>query len=118
MSSVSSFLVIARVEHQLGTINSDFEEFEEAQKHLQSAFKTYKAVLGVTDEETMCAHMAAGMAARMAGNLQDAKEILEESVPKGYYKYARFAMVAEQNEKTQGHYGLGPGLLRLYYGKL
>ena len=50
----------------------------------------------------MRAHMAAGMAARMAGNLQDAKEILEESVPKGYYKYARFAMVAEQNEKNSG----------------
>ena len=74
---------MARVEHQLGAINSDFEEFEEAQKHLRSAFETYKAILGVTDEVTMRAHMAAGMAARMAGNLQDAKEILEESVPEG-----------------------------------
>ena len=79
----SFFSVIAQVGHELGMIHHDLEEFEEAQKHLQSVFETYKALLRLTDKETKGAHMAAGMATRMAGNLHDAKKILEEPLPEG-----------------------------------
>ena len=60
-----------------GMIHLDLEEFEEAQKRLQSSFATYKAVYGVKDKRTMGAHLWFAMAARLAGNLQHAKEILE-----------------------------------------
>ena len=36
----------------------------------------------------------------MAGKLQDAKEILEDSLPKGN-KYVIFSIVAKQNETTK-----------------
>ena len=63
--------------HVLGLICLDLEEFEEAQKYLQSCFASRIEILGVKDERTMGAHLWVAMAARLVGNLQDAKEILE-----------------------------------------
>ena len=50
------------------------EEFEEARKQLQSSFETRKAIHGVLAKKTM---LKVAMAARLMGNLQDAKELLE-----------------------------------------
>ena len=55
----------------------DLEEFEEAQKYFQHSFATYKEVYGAKDKTTMRAHLGVVTAARLAGNLQHAKEILE-----------------------------------------
>ena len=68
---------MASAQLRLGVIHLELEEFEEAQKHLQSSFATHKAVYGVEHEDTMEAHLRVAMAARLAGNLQHAKEILE-----------------------------------------
>ena len=68
---------MARAQHCLGMIHLELEELEEAQKHLQSSFATHKAVYGVKDKDTVGAHLCFAMAARLAGNLQHAKEILE-----------------------------------------
>ena len=89
------YTAIAYALHELGAIHSDLEEFEEAQKCLQSAFETYKSVLGVTNKETFLLRMEAGKSARMAGKLQDAKEILEDSLPKGKYN----SIVAKQKKQ-------------------
>ena len=61
----------------LGMIHLELEDLEEAQRHLQSSFATQKAVYGVKHKYTMQAHLWAAMAARLAGKLQHAKEILE-----------------------------------------
>ena len=50
------------------------EEFEEARKQLQSSFETRKAIHGVLDKKTM---LKVAMAARLMGNLQGAKELLD-----------------------------------------
>ena len=71
---------MASVQYLLGMMHLQLEEFEEAQKYLQSSIATYKAVYGVKDKETMRAHLGFAMAARLAGNLQRAKEILETAV--------------------------------------
>ena len=55
----------------------ELEEFEEAQKHMQGFFETHKALYGVKDMRTTGAYLEVAMAARLAGNLQHAKEILE-----------------------------------------
>ena len=55
----------------------ELEEFEEAQKHMQGFFETHKALYGVKDMRTTGAYLAVAMAARLAGNLQHANEILE-----------------------------------------
>ena len=68
---------MSSVQHCLGMIQLELEEFEEAQKHLQSSFATRKTVYGVKDERTRQVHLDVAMAARLAGNLQHAKEILE-----------------------------------------
>ena len=68
---------MAPAQHCLGMIHLDLEEFEEAQKHLQSSFATRKKVYGVKDKDTRQARLWFAMAARLAGNLQHAKEILE-----------------------------------------
>ena len=68
---------MALAELQLGNIHLDLEEFAEAQKHLQSSYATHKAVYGVKDKDTRKAHLGVARAARLAGNLPDAKEILE-----------------------------------------
>ena len=68
---------MAPAQHCLGMIHLELEEFEEAQKHLQSSFATRKAVYGVQHKDTRQAHLWFAMAARLAGNLQHAKEILE-----------------------------------------
>ena len=68
---------MAAAQYGLGMIHLDLEEFEEAQKHLQSSFATYKTVYGVKDMNTVGAHRGVAMAARLAGNLQRAKKILE-----------------------------------------
>ena len=68
---------MADVQLHLGVIHLDLEEFEEAQKHLQHSFATHKEAYGVKDKRTMRAHLGVAMAARLAGNLQHAKEILE-----------------------------------------
>ena len=64
-------------ERCLGMIHLELEEFEEAQKHLQSSFATRKEAYGVKDRRTMRVHLRVAMAARLAGKLQHAKEILE-----------------------------------------
>ena len=62
----------------LGMIHLDLEEFEEAQTYLQSFFETWKAVYGgVKVKKIMGVCLKVGMATRLAGNIQDAKEILE-----------------------------------------
>jgi len=58
-------------------IHLELEEFEEAQKHMQGSFETHKALYGVKDMRTTGAYLEVAMAARLAGNLQHAKEILE-----------------------------------------
>ena len=68
---------MVEVQLVLGLIYLDLEGFEEAQKNLQSSFASHKAFWGVKDERTMTAYLWVAMAARLAGNLQDAKEILE-----------------------------------------
>ena len=68
---------MAPVQFHLGMFHLELDEFEEAQKHLQHSFATYKEAYGVKDERTMQAHLRVAMAARLAGNLQHAKEILE-----------------------------------------
>ena len=55
----------------------ELEEFEEAQKHMQGFFETHKALYGIKDMRTTGAYLEVAMAARLAGNLQHAKEILE-----------------------------------------
>ena len=55
----------------------ELDEFEEAQKHMQGSFETHKALYGVKDKRTTGAYLEVAMAARLAGNLQHAKEILE-----------------------------------------
>ena len=55
----------------------ELEEFEEAQKHMQGFFETHKVLYGVKDMRTTGAYLEVAMAARLAGNLQHAKEILE-----------------------------------------
>lgn len=67
----------AELQHCLGMIHLDLEEFEEAQKHLQSSFETCKAVYGVKAKKAMEVCLRVATAARLAGNLQDAKELLE-----------------------------------------
>ena len=71
---------MAAVQSSLGMIHLELEEFEEAQKHLQSSFATYKAVYGVQHKDTMEALLWFARAVRLAGNLQHAKEILERAV--------------------------------------
>ena len=71
---------MAPAQYGLGMIHLELDEFEEAQKHLQNSFATYKAVYGEKDKRTVQAHLGVAMAARLAGNLQDAKEILETAV--------------------------------------
>ena len=68
---------MARAQCRLGVIHLELEEFEEAQKHLQHSFATHKEAYGVEHEDTVLAHLRVVMAARLAGNLQHAKEILE-----------------------------------------
>ena len=68
---------MASAQRRLGLIHLELEEFEEAQKHLQHSFATYKEAYGVKDKRTMWVHLRVAMAARLAGNLQHAKEILE-----------------------------------------
>ena len=68
---------MAAVQHHLGEIQLELEEFKEAQKHFQHSFATHKEVHGVTDQRTRQAHLGVAMAARLAGNLQHVKEILE-----------------------------------------
>ena len=69
--------VLVPVHHCLGMIHLELEEFEEAQKHMQGFFETHKALYGVKDMRTTGAYLAVAMAARLAGNLQHANEILE-----------------------------------------
>ena len=68
---------MATAQHVLGMVHLELEEFDQAQKHLQNSSATYRAVYGVKDKNTMGAHLGIAMAARLAGNLQQAKEILE-----------------------------------------
>ena len=68
---------MAPVQRDLGMIQLELEEFEEAQKHLQHSFATHKEAYGVKDKRTMQVRLRVVMAARLAGNLQHAKEILE-----------------------------------------
>ena len=70
---------MAPAQYLLGMMHLQLEEFEEAQKHLQSSFATYKAVYGVKDKRTMVTHLWF-VIARLDGNLQHAKEILETAV--------------------------------------
>ena len=69
--------VLAPVHQCLGVFHLELEEFEEAQKHMQGSFETHKALYGVKDKRTTGAYLEVAMAARLAGNLQHAKEILE-----------------------------------------
>ena len=68
---------MADVQHRLGKIHLELEEFEEAQKHLRHSFATRKEVYGVKNMDTMEAHLWFAMSARLAGNIQHAKEILD-----------------------------------------
>ena len=69
--------VTAYVQYSSGKILLDLEEFEAAQRDLQNCFATRKAVYGIKDKRTMNVHLTVVQAARLAGNLQRAKEILE-----------------------------------------
>ena len=71
---------MAAVQLRLGMIQLELEEFEEAQKHLQSSFATHKAVYGVQHKDTRLAHLWFARAVRLAGNLQHDEEILETAV--------------------------------------
>ena len=68
---------MAEVQLQLGRIHLDLEDFVEAQKQFQSSLETNKMVYGVRHKDALQAHLGVAMAARLAGNLQHAKEILE-----------------------------------------
>ena len=68
---------MASVQLHLGMIKLELKEFEEAQKHMQISFATRKEVYGIKDKRTRQAHLGVAMAARLAGNLQHAKEVLE-----------------------------------------
>ena len=68
---------MASAQLRFGVIHLELEEFEEAQKHLQSSFATHKVVYGVEHEDTRRAHLWFAVAARLSGNLQHAKEVLE-----------------------------------------
>ena len=61
----------------LGLIYLDLEEFDEAPKYWQNYFASCIEIWGVKDKRTMSAHLRVAMAARLAGNLQDTKEMLE-----------------------------------------
>ena len=76
----STHTVMAQAQFRLGMIHLELEEFEEAQKHLQSSFATNKAIYGVEHKDTLQGHLGVAMAARLAGNLKHAKEILETAV--------------------------------------
>ena len=69
--------VTAYVQYNSGMILLDLEEFEAAQRDLQSCFATHKAVYGIKEKRTMETHLRVVQAARLAGNLRHAKEILE-----------------------------------------
>lgn len=58
-------------------VHLDLEEFEKAQKYLRSSLEDHKAVCGAKTKKTMGVCLKVAMAARLAGNLQDAKELLE-----------------------------------------
>ena len=73
----STHTVMATLQHTLGVIQLELEEFEEAQKLLQHSFATYNEAYGVKDERTMEARLRVAMAARLSVNLKHAKEILE-----------------------------------------
>ena len=68
---------MATLLHLLGLIYLDLEEFEEAQKYLQISFVSRIQIWGVKDESTILSHLLIAVAARLVGNLQDAKKILE-----------------------------------------
>ena len=70
---------MAAAQYNLGMINLELEEFVDSQHHLQSSFATHKVVYGVKDKRTMRAHLGAAMAARLAGNITHAKEVLERA---------------------------------------
>ena len=55
----------------------DLEEFEEAQMHLQSCYETLQEVYGEKTKKTMKVCLKVAMAARLAGNLHGAEELLE-----------------------------------------
>ena len=75
---ILSSSVLAEHQHVLGVIHLDLEEFEKAQKNFQGSFETYKAVYeDVNHKATKQTHLGTVMAAKMAGNLHNAKEILE-----------------------------------------
>ena len=63
--------------HVLGLIYLDLEEFEEAQKYLQSSFASSIEIWGVKNVGTISAQMWVATAARLAGNFQDAEKFLE-----------------------------------------
>lgn len=67
---------MAEVHYRLGTLHLDLKEFEKAQNHLQISFETSKEV--ANDTLQMQAYAGAANAARLAGNLHDAKKILEK----------------------------------------
>lgn len=70
--------VRGNVQRCLGMIHLDLEEFEEAQKYLQGSFETCNAVYGgVKVKKIMEVCLKVAVAARLAGNLQYAKELLE-----------------------------------------
>ena len=68
---------MAAVQLDLGMIQLELEEFEEAQKHFQHSFATYKEAYGVKDKRTMWVCLRVAMVARLSGNLQHAKKMLE-----------------------------------------
>ena len=69
--------VTAYVEYNSGKILLDLEEFETAQSHFKSSFESRKKTFGVKDKRTMKTHLGVVQAARLAGNIQDAEEILK-----------------------------------------
>lgn len=73
------YAVMAAAQYNLGKINLELEEFVDSQHHLQSSFATHKLVYGVKDKRTMRAHLGAVVAARLAGNIKHAKEVLEKA---------------------------------------
>ena len=73
----SIYTVRALVLHCSGMINLHLEKFDAAKEHLQSSFGYFKNASEANDNDTMQAHLGIAQALRLAGNLQDAKEILE-----------------------------------------
>ena len=73
----SIYTVRALVLHCSGMINLHLEKFDAAKRHLQSSFGYFKNASEANDNDTMQAHLGIAQALRLAGNLQDAKEILE-----------------------------------------